>query len=52
MFADGWSGLSSDCSGDYTETWGAIPGAAKGWFPFIFVYSNTITSLYPGQQCL
>lgn len=31
VLADGWSGLSSDRVGDYTETWAAVPGAAKGF---------------------
>lgn len=30
VLADGWSGLSSHCVGDHTETWTTVPGAAKG----------------------
>lgn len=38
VLADGGSGLSSNCIGDYTETWTPVPGAAKGSvaLPLIF----------------
>lgn len=43
LLADGWSGLSSNCVGDYTQTWASVPGAAKGLvaLPQIFLFCPT-----------
>ncbi len=39
VLADGGSGLSSNCVGDYTETWTAVSGAAEGSVALLFVFT-------------